>query len=121
IGVIYRVPTPADLVIDTSQELARARILNRYKIADNTSPIPQSRLIYSYNYFSDAFDSVGHIHRHTFGAELAMFDNLFSVEVRQALDGFRNFRGEADTARGANFRTIFKGLLFRRDSVLISG
>lgn len=123
IGVIYRVPTagPSNLVIDTSQELARARILNRYKIADNTSPIPQSRLIYSYNYFSDAFNSVGDIHRHTFGAELALFDNLFSIEVRQALDSFRSFPGEADTTRGANFRTTFKGLLYRQDSVLVSG
>lgn len=118
VGIIYRVPQ--NLVIDTAQEQARARILNRYKIADNTSPIPQTRLIYSYNYFSDAFNTTGSIHRHTFGAELAMLDNLVSVEVRQAIDGFRDFPDASDRTDPANFRAIFKGVMYRRPGVLVS-
>lgn len=119
IGIIYKVPS--NLVIDTPQEQAQARILNRYKIADNTSPLPQTRLLYSYNFFSDAFNSTGDVHRNTFGAELAFMNNLFSFEIRQALDTFVDFPGASDKTNAANLRTVLKAVLYRQQSYVLTG
>jgi hypothetical protein len=64
-----------------------APVLTRgaFKIADNDSPMPQNRVAFNYNFFSDVnVGSAGtaDLHRETVGFELAFLDNNASVEVR---------------------------------------
>lgn len=60
----------------------------KYKVTENTSPIPQHRVFYNYHYFDNAFaasdggntDSIN-VSRHEFGVEWPFWCNLASVQL----------------------------------------
>ncbi len=58
----------------------------RYKLSENTSPIPMDRVFFTYNVFDDAVvDSNGNpidLNRYLFGAEKTFNDGKFSLTVR---------------------------------------
>lgn len=131
IGVVFPGPGPvpvvpgnppsSSIVLDTPQERAVVRTINRYLIADNTSPLPRSRLVYTYNYFDDAFNTGGDVHRNYGGAEVAFLEQLLSVEVRGGINTFSNFPDTSDRTDFGNLRTTIKGLFYRGSSLAMSG
>lgn len=105
----------------SSPSFVRQRSSQRYKVADNTSPIPRSRVFYNYNYFHNVFNSDGDLHRNNAGAEVAFLDNRASVEVRQSLNSFANFGPGANGTEAGNLVAVFKGLLYQSSDLLLSG
>jgi hypothetical protein len=69
---------------------ARALLVNAssFKISENESVLPQTRVYFNYNYFNNVGASLGapgtgfDVHRETFGAEYAMADNTMSIGLR---------------------------------------
>jgi hypothetical protein len=63
----------------------------RFKISDNTSPIPRDRLYFTYNHFHNAlFTTDGRqidLNRYTFGGEKTFWDRLASVDFRLPVAG----------------------------------
>ena len=113
---------PADVTggLVTGRDIGEQRIIKRYKVADFTSPAPQSRVIYSYNFFSDVFETTGDVHRNFFGIERAFLDRRFSIEVKSSVNTFTSFAGESDQTLFGDLRTVIKGVLLRRESFLLS-
>lgn len=58
----------------------------RFKISENTSPIPRDRVYFTFNHFKHAIRTVNDydtgLNRYTFGGEKTFFDSLGSVEFR---------------------------------------
>lgn len=114
-GFIFGPPPPPD-----SDPRAFARTLNRFKVADNNSPFPRTRFLYSYNYFHDAFNTQGEVHRNFFGGEYAFFEDRMSFELRTSVnyfEGFDNLNNETDFGQ---LLTTFKALIRRTDSMGLS-
>lgn len=109
-------PTPAP---DTDPR-AVARTLNRFKVADNNSPIPRTRLLWSYNYFSDPFNVSGGAHRNFLGGEYAFFQQRFSVDARFNFNYFEGFPNSDNETLIGNFYTTLKALLLRTETLAIS-
>lgn len=122
-GVFYtgapeEVPTP-DNPVDELQR-AEFRSVTRFKIADNTSPRPRTRLFYDYNFFQDAFQTTGNIHRNFLGGEYAFWDDLASIEVRNSLNLFRNFPDSSGENAWGDLQTTLKGVLASQEDWLVS-
>jgi hypothetical protein len=98
----------------------RQRAAQRYKVADNTSPIPRTRAFYVYNYFSNAFATDGDLHRNVLGAELAFLDNRASIEIRQSLNSIDNLGNGFDGTEAGNLVAAFKAVLFQTEDFLFS-
>jgi hypothetical protein len=108
-----------------------------FKIADNENPGPQTRTYYTFNDFSNFYQSVnqgngGAVHnigiqQDTFGVESAFLNNLFSVGVRlptyttSAQSSIAGLNGTHTVLGDLSF--IMKGLLWRegRDDVISAG
>lgn len=99
---------------------ARQRAAQRYKVADNTSPMPRTRAFYNYNYFNNVFETNGDLHRNVLGAELAFLDNRASVEIRQSLNSFANMGVGNNGTEAGNLVAVFKGVLFQSSEFLFS-
>lgn len=103
----------------------------RFKIAENSSPIPQDRVFFNYNHFHNALRDVNgesqNLDRFTFGLERTFLDGLGSIEVRlpfaSALDSTQSF-GAVDplSSEVGNLATTLKfDMLSGSDWVLASG
>lgn len=69
-SVYYQVPDPS-----------KGGSVGRLKIAENTSPLPQDRLLFNYSFFSGT--SIGaDVSRFTFGAEKTFWDGMASIEIK---------------------------------------
>ncbi|MGL5095730.1 MAG: hypothetical protein ACRDD1_09090, partial [Planctomycetia bacterium] len=109
-----------DPVLDTPQEIAEQRTIKRYKIADFTSPIPTTRLLYSFNYFNDAYGTGGDVQRHFLGVEYAFWGRRGSIEVRSTNNTFSDFAGEPDDSNWGDARASFKALLYRTEQFALT-
>lgn len=110
-------PAPAP----NTQPRAVARAMGRFKVADNNSPIPRTRLLYSYNYFDQPFRTDGNLHRNFLGGEGAFLDGLVSAQIKFAVDRYDGFSGAADKSDVSNIETTLKALAYRTTSTAISG
>jgi hypothetical protein len=77
--------------------------------------------MYSYNYFHDAFHTIGDVQRHFGGFELAMLEQSASIEVVAAVNGFYGFPDVPDTAGFGDLRTTAKVVIYRNDTFVSSG
>lgn len=128
IGVVFQIASPVSSNsgtvlggLTTTQEIAQERVIKRYKVADFTSPIPTTRVMYSFNYFQNAFTSNGEVYRHFAAAELAFFDRMASVEIRTSVNSFDHFPDDNGTTDFGDLRTTFKGVLYQNPSTVVSG
>jgi len=95
--------------------------IGRSKIGEDTSPIPQDRLLLDYSYFSNArvFGGGIDVQRFTPGIEKTFFGGLASVEVKApmaiTLDNNILAGGATDvsSAEYGNMSFTFKGLVWR--------
>ena len=103
-------------------------LVGRYKISENTSPIPQDRVFVNYNYFQNVpFTGDGiDVHRYSPGFEKTFLNRLASVEVRMpfasTLSSDQSFgRGPVfgDGELG-NFSSTVKFLLFSNNTFAFS-
>jgi hypothetical protein len=117
IGGFYFGPAPPPNI----DPRAVARMLPRFKVADNNSPLPRTRIEYSHNYFNDAFDTNGNVYRHFFGGEVALLDGRASLAVRASVNSFRDFDFLADTTEFGYLVTTLKGLLVASEAYAWSG
>jgi hypothetical protein len=91
--------------------------VRRIKLAENNNPIPQTRVLFNYNFFNDVPFGIGDVSRYTVGFERA-FDNKYSWEFRvpfaATLDAVQSTDaiGARDVEFG-NVVVIFKRLLRR--------
>src|SRR5690606_29477712 len=103
---------------------APGALVGRQKLAENSSPIPRSRVFVNYSFFDGARLSphgVG-VSRVTPGFELAFFDDNISVEVRapfaSTLDNDVNFFGRTSTSEVqlGNVTGWLKALMWESDT-----
>lgn len=100
----------------------------KYKVAENTSPLPRCRVFYNFNYFDNAlgvddgqaFRPID-VRRHEFGIEYAFWCDMASVELRLPFSSTLNSDlnvaaglpdGLTDTEFG-NISVALKGLLYQ--------
>ena len=74
---------------------------NRFKVAENVSPIPRDRVFFNYNHFHNAIRDFNgpnqSLDRFTFGLEKTMFDRLASVELRLPIASGLDSRQDIDS------------------------
>ena len=106
----------------------------RFKMAEDTSPLPVDRVYFNYDYYSNVpinANTVGanpniSLNAYTPGFEKTFFNGLMSVEVRlpmaTTLDHDIFLDGSTRTAEGeiGNLGVVVKGLLFQWDTLAIS-
>ena len=100
-----------------------------FKMAENTSPLPQDRIYFDYSDYSDVpLSSPGiSVNSFTPGFEKTFFDGLMSFELRVPMAESLShvvYTGGAptgDTAQIGDVAFAIKGLLFRRDTFALSG
>lgn len=105
----------------TPAEGARYRTLTRYKVADFTSPIPKTRVLYDFNFFNDAFQAGGNVYRNFAGAEYSFYGDMMSAEIRGSINTFESFPGATNTTEFGDIRTVFKAVGWRNDYNVVSG
>jgi hypothetical protein len=94
----------------TRRELVHQQLASRFKIADNNSPIPSRRGLYSFNYFNNPFLQGGSVFRHSAGLEVWGFNRRASLDVRGALGTFTEPLGgrfNFPTDVTATFKVLF--------------
>jgi len=99
------------------------------KVSDNNSPIPQNRVFFNYNLFSNAAQDVNlnvrDVNRFTFGAERTFLDDLCSLEFRvpftAGVDATQIQGINTDGAEFGNLSLTFKALFFERCNWAASG
>jgi hypothetical protein len=101
----------------------------RFKMAENTSPLPQDRLYFDFNSYTDVplTDSPSSVRSFAPGFEKTFFDGVASFEMRLPMastlsnDVFAD--GSTATAAGevGNMGIALKTLLLRREKFLLSG
>ena len=97
------------MIGDSVHSLLEGRVISRYKMADNESPIPRNRVFGSFHHFGDAYLSGLDLNRSIFGVERTFMDGMCSFELRSSLASVQN---ENRTDFG-NLVTTFKGLLYQ--------
>lgn len=112
-------PAPSKNIIRTPADQAYYKTLIRWKAADNRSPRPQTRAWVSENYFNRAFGSQVNLNRVSFGGELAMFQQLFSLELLADNNQFMN-APFTDTNIWGDLNLTLKGVLLQRTQVLLA-
>jgi hypothetical protein len=75
--------TPQRILLDVPSPGAGGGV-GRVKIAENTSPIPRTRIFHNFSYFDNVPLASGgvHVSRFTPGFEKTLFDGVMSVEMR---------------------------------------
>ncbi|MEM8945085.1 MAG: hypothetical protein AAGD11_07870 [Planctomycetota bacterium] len=79
---------------DTVAEIPTGGGATRRKIGENTGALPTDRIIFNYNNFQNAVNSISeatNIDRFTLGVEKAFMDGLFSIDVRLPLSANNDF------------------------------
>jgi hypothetical protein len=104
-------------------------VVGRTKIAENTSPIPRDRLLFSYSYFDGVPLLPGgvNVNRFTPGFEKTFFDGRTSLELKvpmaSTLDSTIVEGGVTNTSHNelGNMAITFKALLLERETIALSG
>ncbi|MFK8112841.1 MAG: hypothetical protein AB8B91_11595 [Rubripirellula sp.] len=101
----------------------------RFKVAENTSPIPRDRIFFNYNHFHRALRDVNgkvlDLNRFTLGMEKTFFDGQASIESRlpiaRGLNSTQMF-GDVDLQNTelGNVALAFKGILLRGETWMLS-
>ena len=101
----------------------------RFKLSDNSSPLPRDRVFFNYHHFHNALTDANltpqNLDRYTFGLERTFLDELASIELRGPFsDGLANQQvvsslGTTGTEFG-NLSLTLKGLLLSDDSSAVS-
>jgi hypothetical protein len=101
----------------------------RFKMAENTSPLPQDRIYFDFSSYSNVplTNSPSSVNSYAAGFEKTFFDGIMSVELRAPMattlsnDIYTN--GSTSTATGefGNLALAFKSLIFRRETFALSG
>jgi hypothetical protein len=103
----------------------------RFKMAENTSPIPQDRVYFDYDYYhgvplNSPDPSLG-VSAYAPGFEKTFLSGLMSFELRlpmaTTLDNNVFFDGTTSRSQGevGDLAMVVKGLLIRRDTFVVSG
>jgi len=103
----------------------------RFKMADNTSPMPQDRVYFDYDYYHDVPINAPNpnidVDSYAPGFEKTFLGGLMSFELRlpmaTTLDNRVFFDGTTSTSQGeiGDLAMAVKGLLIRRDTFALSG
>ena len=102
----------------------------RFKVAENTSPVPQDRVFFNYNHFHDALRDVNeaarNLDRFTFGLEKTFWCGMGSIETRLPFAGGLDSRqtfGDLDTGSVelGNLASTLKFRLLSGNNWLLSG
>jgi hypothetical protein len=104
-------------------------VVGRTKIADDTSPIPQDRIMFDYSFFDDVPLVPGgvNVHRFTPGFEKTFLDGMMSFEMQipcaVTLDSSVVQDGGNDLSHGefGDVALTLKSLLFQQDHLAIAG
>lgn len=88
---------------------AQFRSMQRFKIADNNSPMIRQRIYYGYNNFQRPFGSPGSLNRNTAGTELPFLSGLVSADLRINTNGW-NGQPAGSIANGNQFGDMFLNL-----------
>jgi hypothetical protein len=104
-------------------------MVGRVKIAENTSPIPQDRVFFSYSYFDNVplgNNGVG-VNRYTPGFEKTFFNGLTSIDVRTPFastisnDVFANGLNQTNDVVFGDMLTTFKAILLGGPKAILTG
>jgi hypothetical protein len=105
--------------------------VSRFKMAENTSPLPQDRIYFDFSSFTNVplLNAPSSVNSYAFGFEKTFFDGIASVELRAPMattvsnDIYFNNPTATSTATGefGNMALAFKTLLLRREKFLLSG
>lgn len=104
-------------------------MVGRVKIAENTSPIPQDRVFFSYSYFDNVplrNPGVG-VNRYTPGFEKTFFNGLTSIDVRTPFastvsnDVFANGLNQTNDVIFGDMLTTFKAVLLGGPKAMLTG
>jgi hypothetical protein len=101
----------------------------RFKMAENTSPIPQDRLYFDYNFYSNVplTESRSNVNSFAPGFEKTFFNGNMSVEMRvpmaTTLSNGVYFDGSTSTSSQefGNMGVAIKSLILQREKFLLSG
>lgn len=102
-------------------------VVGRTKVADESSPIPRDRLIFTYDYFDNVPLRAGGqaVNRYAFGFEKTFCNGMASVEVR--LPFASTLGSDQSVTTGPQTRTelgnlflAFKALLYRTDTCAVA-
>ena len=108
----------------------------RVKIGENNVSLPTDRVYVMYNHFHNVFQiteqsgfgppiqSQAHVDKYTFGFEKTFFDELWSVELRQAFNSSFDYNGAGfgvDGGNVGNMAIILKNLLYIDDNTAVAG
>jgi hypothetical protein len=104
-------------------------IVGRTKIAEDTSPIPQDRIIFDYGFFNEVslFPAGVNVHRFTPGFEKTFFSGWMSFELKIPMavttDSTAVQDGTTDLSHAAlgDMALTWKTLVIRREKLAISG
>jgi len=106
----------------------------RFKVSENSSPLPTHRIFIQYQHFSNAafageggfgpsaFESFD-IDRWIAGVEYPFFNDLFSIEIRAAWQNPYEFAGSSSTISGQDFIGLMptlKALLWQTETTAIA-
>ena len=72
----------SELSQNTIVDLPIGGAVRQIKISENNSPLPRTRFLWNYNYFSNVAGGIGEVHRNTAGFEQAFLNGLYSLEFR---------------------------------------
>lgn len=135
--VITRSPDSNGLLGQSVFDIPSAGGSRRVKIGENNVALPTNRVYVMYNHFHNVFQIneaptfltprvqyQTHVDRYTLGFEKMFFDDLWSVEVRQAFNSSFDYQGTnfgVDGGSVGNTAIILKNLLYTDDSTAIGG
>ncbi|MEE3370480.1 MAG: hypothetical protein VX346_14165 [Planctomycetota bacterium] len=101
----------------------------RFKLSDNSSPLPRDRVFFNYHHFHNALTDANltsqNLDRYTFGLERTFLDHLASIELRVPFSGGlanQQAVSSLDTTgtEFGNLSLTLKGLLLSDDSSAVS-
>lgn len=101
----------------------------RYKMAENTSPLPQDRLYFDYSSYNNVplLNQRGPVNAYSAGFEKTFFNGLMSFELRAPMaatasnDVFLDGSTRTQSGEFGNLAGALKTLLIRREKFILSG
>jgi len=93
---------------------------SRFKVADNNSPLPDTRGFSSFNYFQGPFEQDGRLYKGTSGFEFAFAERRASVDVRAGIGVFTH-EDDSNAVFGTNPSAVVKALFFESGNLRASG
>jgi hypothetical protein len=103
--------------------------VSRFKMAENTSPLPQDRIYFDFSSFTNVplLSNPSSVNSYVPGFEKTFFDGIMSFELRAPMattvsnDVFFNSPTSTATGEFGNLGVAFKTLLLRREKFIMSG